>query len=173
LEGGISILQDSPPATQLAITSSTTRVRTTRRSHSDVRRAHNMMNSPFPSFLPSTNRRSPARPQVTEVSGEALEQQSTVHADRLPAAFGRPAPVLRQASEQTVDRDCSAATAHPMGWLSGFPTGRLWVSLSRVLFLGSLRSCTPLPECPNFAGPDTPEIGGLSPRGQAYHLRRR
>jgi hypothetical protein len=27
---------------------------------------------------------------------------------------------------QTVDRDCSAATAHPTGWRGDFPTGRPW-----------------------------------------------
>jgi hypothetical protein len=84
-----------------------------------------------------------------------------------------PALVLPHATGQTVGRDCSSATAHPIGWLSGFPTGRPWVSLSRVLFLGSLDSCVPLPEHPNLAGPDAMLIGGLSPRGAPHHLRRR
>jgi hypothetical protein len=32
----------------------------------------------------------------------------------------------RHALTQTVDRDRSAATAHPTGWLGGFPTGWPW-----------------------------------------------
>src|SRR5213079_193710 len=52
-------------------------------------------------------------------------------------------------SDRRLIATVSAAIAHPMGWPGGFPTGRPWVSLSRVLFLGSrgfLQLVTKLPE---------------------------
>jgi len=35
-------------------------------------------------------------------------------------------------SHRRLAATCFAATAHPTGWLSGFPTGRPWVSLERT-----------------------------------------
>ena len=73
--------------------------------------------------------------------------------------------ILRDGSYRRLSATVSAADAHPIGWLSGVPTQRRWVSLSRVLFLGSSYrlhdySCSSDP-----TGPDATRGGGYCPRG--------
>src|SRR5204862_7314843 len=98
-----------------------------------------------------------------------------------PPRSAQPDPYLSTGFRQTVDRELFAvAIAHPTGWRSGFPTGRLWVSLRDRPLGRSLPDPVPRIElllrvryrslgCGSGSG--APFVGGLSPRGAVRRVR--
>jgi len=90
-----------------------------------------------------------------------------------PPRSAQPSPCFSTGTRQTVDRDSSAAIAHPMGWHGGFPTGRPWGFAFPDPVPRIDRSHSPLPDYWDWSGSDASDIGELSSRGSRHHVRRR